>query len=105
MTRIDGRSADQLRTVRLTRGWLDHAAGSLLAVKVDPGDRLQVLGVVGGEVEPEIAADAVRCTEGAHGQAHLIWRGHGIGTSRVRQAAGSGPDRSPVAWDGDVAGR
>ncbi|WP_053205287.1 ribonuclease PH [Jiangella muralis] len=30
MTRIDGRSADQLRTVRLTRGWLDHAEGSVL---------------------------------------------------------------------------
>jgi ribonuclease PH len=30
MTRIDGRSADQLRTVRLTRSWLDHAEGSVL---------------------------------------------------------------------------
>src|ERR687893_2011623 len=30
MTRIDGRSADQLRTVKLTRGWLDHAEGSVL---------------------------------------------------------------------------
>ncbi len=30
MTRPDGRSADQLRPVRLTRHWLDHAAGSVL---------------------------------------------------------------------------
>ncbi|WP_026876439.1 ribonuclease PH [Jiangella gansuensis] len=30
MTRSDGRSADQLRTVRLARGWLDHAEGSVL---------------------------------------------------------------------------
>ena len=28
--RIDGRQADQLREVRITRGWLDHAAGSVL---------------------------------------------------------------------------
>jgi|GEM_PF-5437764 len=25
--RIDGRRADQLREVRITRGWLDHAEG------------------------------------------------------------------------------
>lgn len=30
MTRPDGRSADQLRPVRMTRGWLDHAEGSVL---------------------------------------------------------------------------
>ena len=30
MTRIDGRSPDQLRPVRFTRGWLDHAEGSVL---------------------------------------------------------------------------
>jgi ribonuclease PH len=30
MTRADGRAADELRTVTLTRGWLDHAAGSVL---------------------------------------------------------------------------
>ena len=30
MTRIDGRAADQLRPVRITRGWLDHAEGSVL---------------------------------------------------------------------------
>src|SRR5512144_2790938 len=29
-TRVDGRSADQLREVRITRGWLDHAEGSVL---------------------------------------------------------------------------
>ncbi|MCS6710965.1 ribonuclease PH [Brachybacterium sp. EF45031] len=28
--RVDGRAADQLRAVRLTRGWLDHAEGSVL---------------------------------------------------------------------------
>jgi ribonuclease PH len=28
--RADGRADDELRTVRLTRGWLDHAAGSVL---------------------------------------------------------------------------
>ena len=28
--RIDGRQADQLREVRITRGWLDHAEGSVL---------------------------------------------------------------------------
>ena len=28
--RIDGRRADQLREVRITRGWLDHAEGSVL---------------------------------------------------------------------------
>jgi ribonuclease PH len=28
--RADGRAADQLRAVRLTRGWLDHAEGSVL---------------------------------------------------------------------------
>lgn len=30
MTRIDGRRADELRPVRFTRGWLDHAEGSVL---------------------------------------------------------------------------
>lgn len=29
-TRADGRSPDQLRPVRITRGWLDHAEGSVL---------------------------------------------------------------------------
>jgi ribonuclease PH len=30
MTRSDGRAADQLRAVRITRNWLDHAEGSVL---------------------------------------------------------------------------
>jgi ribonuclease PH len=30
MSRPDGRSADQLREVKITRGWLDHAEGSVL---------------------------------------------------------------------------
>jgi ribonuclease PH len=30
MPRPDGRAPDQLRTVKLTRGWLDHAEGSVL---------------------------------------------------------------------------
>ena len=30
MTRIDGRTPDQLRPVRITREWLDHAEGSVL---------------------------------------------------------------------------
>ena len=30
MTRVDGRSTDQLRPVRFTRDWLDHAEGSVL---------------------------------------------------------------------------
>src|ERR1700678_1871579 len=30
MPRPDGRSPDQLRAVRFTRGWLDHAEGSVL---------------------------------------------------------------------------
>ncbi|MCW2725483.1 MAG: rph [Frankiales bacterium] len=30
MTRPDGRAADQLRNISLTRGWLDHAEGSCL---------------------------------------------------------------------------
>jgi ribonuclease PH len=30
MVRVDDRSADQLRPVRITRGWLDHAEGSAL---------------------------------------------------------------------------
>ena len=30
MTRPDGRAPDQLRDVRITRGWLDHAEGSVL---------------------------------------------------------------------------
>jgi ribonuclease PH len=30
MTRADGRDNDQLRPVTITRGWLDHAAGSVL---------------------------------------------------------------------------
>lgn len=30
MTRVDGRSAEQLRPVSITRGWLDHAEGSVL---------------------------------------------------------------------------
>jgi ribonuclease PH len=29
-TRTDGRAVDQLRDVRITRGWLDHAEGSVL---------------------------------------------------------------------------
>ncbi|HEX2809530.1 MAG TPA: ribonuclease PH, partial [Kineosporiaceae bacterium] len=28
--RVDGRTADQLREIRITRGWLDHAEGSVL---------------------------------------------------------------------------
>ncbi|GAB4083877.1 ribonuclease PH [Myceligenerans cantabricum] len=30
ITRADGRAIDQLRPVRITRGWLDHAEGSVL---------------------------------------------------------------------------
>ena len=30
MSRPDGRSADQLREIKITRGWLDHAEGSVL---------------------------------------------------------------------------
>jgi len=30
MTRHDGRAADELRPITITRGWLDHAAGSVL---------------------------------------------------------------------------
>src|ERR1700727_2776434 len=30
MTRPDGRAADALRPVRITRGWLDHAEGSVV---------------------------------------------------------------------------
>ena len=30
MSRPDGRSADQLREIRMTRGWLEHAEGSVL---------------------------------------------------------------------------
>ena len=30
MTRTDGRANDELRTIRITRGWLDHAEGSVL---------------------------------------------------------------------------
>src|ERR1700690_3716714 len=30
MTRPDGRAADALRPGRITRGWLDHAEGSVL---------------------------------------------------------------------------
>ena len=30
LTRADGRSPDQLRPVRITRSWLDHADGSVL---------------------------------------------------------------------------
>ena len=30
MTRADGRSHDELRPIRMQRGWLDHAAGSVL---------------------------------------------------------------------------
>ena len=38
MARIDGRSADQLRPVTLTRNWLDHAAGlGAGRVREDPG--------------------------------------------------------------------
>ena len=28
--RVDGRTPEQLREVRITRGWLDHAEGSAL---------------------------------------------------------------------------
>jgi len=30
MQRVDGRSPDQLRPITFTRGWLDHAEGSVL---------------------------------------------------------------------------
>src|SRR5258708_12217639 len=30
MSRPDGRRADQLREIKITRGWLDHAEGSVL---------------------------------------------------------------------------
>ncbi|OIQ75863.1 ribonuclease PH [mine drainage metagenome] len=30
MTRLDGRTDDELRTIRFTRGWSDHAEGSVL---------------------------------------------------------------------------
>ena len=30
MTRADGRADDELRPIKITRHWLDHAAGSVL---------------------------------------------------------------------------
>src|SRR3712207_9579752 len=30
MTRVDGRANDELRPITISRGWLDHAAGSVL---------------------------------------------------------------------------
>ncbi|MEY4152699.1 MAG: hypothetical protein RL470_758, partial [Actinomycetota bacterium] len=30
MARNDGRAVDQLRDIKITRGWLDHAEGSVL---------------------------------------------------------------------------
>ena len=30
MTRIDGRTNQDLREIKITRGWLDHAEGSVL---------------------------------------------------------------------------
>ena len=30
MARNDGRTVDQLRDIKITRGWLDHAEGSVL---------------------------------------------------------------------------
>src|SRR5699024_7012548 len=46
MTREDGRAADELRPVTLTRHWLDHAAGSVL---VEFG-RTRVLGAASASV-------------------------------------------------------
>ena len=34
-TRHDGRAPDELREIRITRNWLDHAEGSLWFVVVD----------------------------------------------------------------------
>ena len=91
MTRHDGRATDQLRDVTITRGWLDHAEGSVL---VEFG-RTRVL-------------CAASFTEGVP-----RWRkgsGAGLGDRRVRDAAaghqhpfrprvGQGPDRRPHPRD------
>jgi hypothetical protein len=52
-----------------------------------------VFEIVGGEMQPEIAADPVRRAKGAHDQAHLFGRRYRIGAGRIRQAAGGASRR------------
>ena len=82
--RHDGRAPDQLREVRITRNWLDHAEGSVL---VEFG-RTRVL-------------CAASFTEGV--PRWLKGRGHGLGDRRVRDAARA--RRTPAATASRVAGR
>ena len=58
MTRPDGRAADALRTVRFTRGWLDHAEGSVLV---------------------EFGATRVLCAASVAGEVPRWRRGSGLG--------------------------
>ena len=85
MTRPDGRAADALRPVRITRGWLDHAEGSVLV---------------------EFGETRVLCAASVTEEVPRWRRGSGLGLGdrRVRDAAardehpqrpgvGQGPDR------------
>ena len=47
-TRADGRADDELRPIKITRNWLDHAAGSVL---IEFG-KTRVLCAASGAVRP-----------------------------------------------------
>ena len=88
MTRPDGRAADQLRPVTITRGWLDHAEGSVLV---------------------EFGRTRVLCTASVHRGRAALAQGlrPGLGHRRVRDAAArhQHPQRPRVACKGKVGGR
>jgi len=87
MTRPDGRAADALRPVRFTRGWLDHAEGSVLV---------------------EYGRTRVLCAASATEDVPRWRRGSGLGwvTAEYSMLPGSTPDRSDrEAAKGKQSGR
>ena len=77
-TRADGRADDELRPIKLTRHWLDHAAGSVLV---------------------EFGGTRVLCAASAS-EGVPRWRkgsGLGLGHRRVRHAPGRRPTPARTA--------
>src|SRR5512140_3850909 len=87
MSRPDGRSPDQLREIRMTRGWLEHAEGSVLI---------------------EFGATRVLCAASATEEVPRWRRGSGLGWvtaeyAMLPRATNTGGDREAVK--GRLGGR
>ena len=93
MTRADGRSNDQLRPVKLTRHWLDHAAGSVL---VEFGST-RVLCAASAQRGRAALAQGLRAGLGDRGVRHAARRPPTPAPTASRSRAGSAaaPTRSP----------